>query len=86
MPSISACGLFSSVGMSLHAPGSDSSAFTTRVVRLVTALGDESPHFRPVGNPAPPRPRSTESFMVWTTSSGCMARALPSARYPPWRL
>jgi hypothetical protein len=30
MPSISACGLFSSVGMSLHAPGSDSSAFTTR--------------------------------------------------------
>ena len=30
MPSISAWGLASSVGMSLQAPGSDSSAFTTR--------------------------------------------------------
>ena len=30
VPSISACGLFSIVGMSLQAPGSDSSAFTTR--------------------------------------------------------
>ena len=30
VPSISACGLFSIVGMSLQAPGSDSSALTTR--------------------------------------------------------
>ena len=29
-PSIKACGLAIMMGMSLHAPGSDSSAFTTR--------------------------------------------------------
>src|SRR5216683_423964 len=37
MPSISACGLASSVGMSLQAPGSDSSALTTGV-RMVSAV------------------------------------------------
>jgi hypothetical protein len=44
-----------------------------------------NPHLSPVGKPAPPRPRSTESFIVWMTWSGSMASARGSAVYPPCR-
>jgi hypothetical protein len=36
-------------------------------------------HFTPVGNPAPPRPRSPESLTIVTISPGCMRSALSSA-------
>src|SRR5690242_13281352 len=40
-------------------------------------------HFRPVGNPAPPRPRSPDSFTMFTMSPGAMPSAFSSALYPP---
>src|SRR5262249_48148060 len=44
-----------------------------------------NPHFIPVGNPAPPRPRSPESLTSWMRSSGCAASALRNAPYPSSR-
>src|ERR1043166_5023639 len=40
-------------------------------------------HLRPVGNPAPPRPRRPDSFTTSTTSTGCIFRAWDKASYPP---
>ena len=81
-PSTSVCGLAIISGMSLQVPGSDSSALTTRYFGFGLSCGMK-PHFMPVGKPAPPRPRRLEAFTVSTTSAGAIARALPSAAYPP---
>jgi hypothetical protein len=42
-------------------------------------------HLRPVGKPAPPRPRSADFFISATTASGgiCSATIFLSAWYPP---
>src|SRR5437868_2235472 len=40
-------------------------------------------HFTPVGNPAPPRPRSPDSFTMLTMSAGAMPNARSNATYPP---
>src|SRR5215831_16482014 len=40
-------------------------------------------HFVPVGNPAPPRPRSPLAFTTSMTAAGSMSRALRSPWYPP---
>ena len=49
---------------------------------ILDALQD---HLVPVGKPAPPRPRRPESFTSVITSSGSIASAFSSARYPSWR-
>src|SRR6185503_8889516 len=67
---------------SLKAPGSLSSAFTHMYFGLSVDFGTK-PHFVPVGNPAPPRPRSPERFTVSMISSGVFLRAIASASYPP---
>jgi hypothetical protein len=67
---------------SMNAPGSPSSALQTTYLgspgeRLVSS------HLRPVGNPAPPRPRSPEAFISERTSWGDIsASALVRAAYP----
>jgi hypothetical protein len=81
-PSIRVWGLAIISGMSLHVPGSDSSALTTRYLGFGLSCGMKL-HFIPVGNPAPPRPRSPESLTVVMTSSGDMRSACLSAPYPP---
>ena len=58
-PSISRCGLRPMSSRSLNAPGSDSSAFTTRYDGRAP-LRSTSDALRPVGKPAPPRPRSVD--------------------------
>ena len=37
-------------------------------------------HFMPVGNPAPPRPRSEESLTAWRMAAGSMPSAFSRAR------
>src|SRR4051812_22794520 len=81
-PSISRCGTRAITSRSLNAPGSDSSAFTTRY------LGFDEPRsireaFRPIGNPAPPRPRRFASRSVSISFSGFSFSALGSCAYPP---
>jgi hypothetical protein len=72
-PSISACGFRSMISRSLNVPGSDSSAFTHRYAgRLSFGRNDA---LRPVGKPAPPRPRRPEASTWPTTSAG----SIPSA-------
>ena len=77
-PSISACGLRSMISRSLNVPGSDSSAFTHRYAGLRSLGRNEA--LRPVGNPAPPRPRRPELSTAAMTSSGAPARAFASCR------
>ena len=40
-------------------------------------------HLKPVGKKAPPRPRSPESRISWTTAAGSICRAFSSASNPP---
>jgi len=56
---------------SLKVPGSPSSVLHTTYLSPGKARGMKL-HFRPVGKPAPPRPRSTEvltSAMTWSWES-----------------
>jgi len=68
-PSISRCGTVAITWRSLNAPGSDSSAFTTRYFGFALPRSI-SEAFRPIGKPAPPRPRSFERCSCSISSSG----------------
>ena len=61
IPSISMCGVFCISSRSLNVPGSDSSALQTRYLSISPLGRNEA--FRPVGKPAPPRPRMPDSMM-----------------------
>ena len=69
IPSSTAWGSPSNSARSMNAPGSPSSALQTRYFSSPAAEWAIS-HFTPVGNPAPPRPRSPERLTVSMTSSG----------------
>src|SRR5579862_1977329 len=82
-PSMSRCGTVAMTWRSLNAPGSDSSALTTRYFgfALFRSMSDA---LRPIGKPAPPRPRSVAFCSSSMSSSEDIARARSSpAPYPP---
>src|SRR6266540_1258007 len=81
-PSISRCGLRPMITRSLNAPGSDSSALMTRYEGRAP-LRSTRLALRPVGKPAPPRPRSVDVTSSSISASGSIARAFSSASYPP---
>ena len=78
-PSNSRCGLRSSSTWSLKVPGSLSSALTHRYFGFGLSLGTKD-HFRPVGKPAPPRPRSPDFLTLSTIASG----VIPIAVFIAW--
>ena len=72
IPSSSVYGSLSKMPLSLYAPGSPSSQLqrmylggSERTIKL---------HLTPVGNAAPPLPRSPESVTSLITSSGCISK------------
>ncbi len=73
-PSSSRCGAFAITSRSLKAPGSDSSALTTRYFGF-GLLRSSSDALRPIGKPAPPRPRRFAFCSSAIRSSGVIARA-----------
>jgi len=77
-PSMSRCGLRSISTWSLNVPGSLSSALQQMYFGFGVFLSTNC-HFMPVGNPAPPRPRSPDFLTSSMTSSGVIASALRSA-------
>src|SRR5581483_1133758 len=81
-PSISRCGTVFITCRSLNAPGSDSSALTTTYFGFgeSRAISDA---FRPIGKPAPPRPRRFALPISSISASEVIARAVSSAEYPP---
>src|SRR5215831_6245092 len=81
-PSSNRCGTSAITWRSLNAPGSDSSALTTRYFGfgLARSISDA---FRPIGKPAPPRPRSVAACSSAIRSSGVIARAFGTCVYPP---
>src|SRR3954454_6747412 len=81
-PSIRRCGTRAITSRSLKAPGSDSSALTTRYFGL-GLLRSISDALRPIGKPAPPRPRRFACESSAIRSSDVIARALATLRYPP---
>src|SRR6266545_6292950 len=81
-PSISRWGVRAMISRSLNAPGSDSSALTTTYFGF-GLFWSISEALRPIGKPAPPRPRKVASLISWTTAAGVIARARASDSYPP---
>src|SRR5690349_14949932 len=81
-PSIKRCGAFAITSRSLNAPGSDSSALTTRYFGFAL-LRSISEALRPIGKPAPPRPRRFAAESVSISSSGVIAAAFAAEAYPP---
>ena len=77
IPSRSWCGSFSMSSRLLNVAGSLSSALMHMSVSF-RSLG-RNVHLRPHGNPAPPRPRSSESLTSVTTESGSLASAFRAA-------
>ena len=77
-PSSKRCGVMRSTSRSLNAPGSDSSALMTRYVGLPVSFA-RSDALRPIGKPAPPRPRRVAALISSMTACGSSARALSSA-------
>jgi hypothetical protein len=69
---MSLCGSLRIISRSLHVPGSDSSAFTTKKFGRPSLCFGMNEYLRPDGNPAPPRPRRPESLISWISQSGPM--------------
>ena len=69
MPSSTRCGWSARICRSLNVPGSDSSALQMAYFGVATWAATSS-HFRPVGNPAPPMPRSPLSASTAVTWPG----------------
>ena len=67
---------------SLKLPGSPSAPLTTTVPAR-SALAATVRHFVPVGNPAPPRPRSPDASSSSIVAVGPRARAASSPAPPP---
>lgn len=68
---MSLCGSCLMISRSLHVPGSPSSALTTKYFGLPSVTGTfMNDHLRPVGKPAPPRPRRPESLTCCWIHSG----------------
>src|SRR5438067_2100627 len=81
-PSISRCGTRNMISRSLKVPGSDSSALTVRYVGLPVPLARKLA-LRPIGNPAPPRPRTPAARNSSIRACGAISRARASNSYPP---
>ena len=78
-PSMNRCGARRMISRSLKAPGSDSSAFATTYAGLRRLSGGGTRLiFRPIGKPAPPRPRSFAFEIVSISCSGDIPRAFSS--------
>src|ERR1039457_1808894 len=73
MPSMTMCGLNISRSRSLQVPGSPSSELQTRYFGPGNWRGMKL-HLRPVGKPAPPRPRSAEACAAAAARAGPLAR------------
>jgi hypothetical protein len=69
MPSITMCGFQRRMSRSLKVPGSPSSELQTTYLAPGNWRGMKL-HLRPVGKPAPPRPRSEDFFSSATMFSG----------------
>src|SRR6478735_236328 len=70
---------------SLNVPGSPSAAFTTTGTGLPAGTDPRTVlHFEPVGNPAPPRPRSPEAATSSISASGSTLRAAARPLPPPF--
>jgi hypothetical protein len=73
-PSSNRCGTRAITSRSLNAPGSDSSALTTRYFAFGLARSIREA-LRPIGKPAPPRPRRLAACNSAISSSEVIARA-----------
>ena len=83
-PSMTSYGLRRRMVRSLRVPGSPSAALTTTIVaRTSEANSATLRHLRPVGKPAPPRPRSPDASISSMIASRSTARAFSSPCPPP---
>ena len=82
---MSRCGLRSISTWSLNVPGSLSSALQQMYFGFGVSFSTNC-HFMPVGNPAPPRPRSPDALTCSMMSFGLSVSALRSPSYPRWFL
>ncbi|KAH9419256.1 hypothetical protein DERP_005763 [Dermatophagoides pteronyssinus] len=62
-PSTNLCGSWRIISRSLQVPGSPSSALTTKYFGRPSDGLFMKLHFKPVGKPAPPRPRNPDVFI-----------------------